>query len=347
MSKVTSTDVANLAKVSQSTVSAVITNNPKIKISEDTRKIVLDAAYSLGYLKDKITILKKVFVIIPTITNPFYTAIISYLSEILSDKNLDLLLCCTNKSKENEANFLKKINPQEILGIIYTFTPSNYENLDALSENIPIVILGESNYNKAVTVALDSYNSGFILAKHLYEKNHRNIAFVSPQIDAISLSRKLRLNGIKDFLKSVNVQNLLTVAIPEKDDEFLDDIEIGYKLANKILTENNNISAIIAVSDIIAVGAINAVKDLGLSIPDSISIASFDNIAILKTFSPSLTTIDHCLKERCTQAVEILFTGCSSNKITYEPNLIIRESTSYYNAPTPCPFKSVVLKATK
>lgn len=327
MSKVTSTDIAKMAGVSQTTVSAVLNNSTKIRISEETKKKVLEAAHTLGYLKNKIDVSKKVIVMVPTMTNPFYPTVIHYLSEILSDKDLDFVLCCTNKQPEKEEKFIKRINPLETLGIIYTFTPSDYDSLDGLSKSIPIVILGEANYANAVTVALDSYNSGYILAKHLYEKGHRRVAFVSGPINAVSLSRKLRLNGVVDFFAGVGLKECLHTAVASRYDENLDEIGIGYRLSHKTLTENKEITAIIAVNDITAIGAINAIKDLGLSIPQNIAVASFDNIDILKGFTPALTTIDHCLKERCNQAVEILLNGSSSSKITYAPNLIVRAST--------------------
>ena len=336
MSKVTSTDVANLANVSQSTVSAVLNNSSKVKISPATRKKVLDAAKELSYgpfaKESSAGTLNEVAVFIPAFSNPYYPQLVGCLEEILHENNYSMILCCSGNNPAKENDLLVKFDACEISGIIYAYTPTQYGLLAQLSKKMPVTIIGESDHEEIITVALDSRQAGYIAAKHLYNLGHRKIAFVSGNMESVSLSRKRRLEGMNQFVREHPEMEEILVYTDEDKSEDKDDIGRGYVLAKALLNESNRENtAIIGVNDYTAIGIVNAIRDSGYSIPSNISVMGFDNIEMANNIAPTLTTIDHCIKERCTQAVDIIKNGSVTRRITYHPVLIERNSTAKIN----------------
>ncbi len=338
MAKTTSTDVAKMAGVSQSTVSAVLSNNTKIKISASTRKKVMDAAKELKYGPFSNPVhsigLKEIAVFVPNMDNPYYPRLISYLEDILHENKMTMILCCTGNNPDKEYEQLMQFDTFGISGIIYAYTPTHYVTLKKLSDKQPVIIIGESDHEDIVTVALDSRKAGYLAAKYLYDLGHRKIAFVSGDMNAVSLSRQRRLEGMNQFVGE-HKSEMFGIAVYTTEDKNSprDDIGIGYTMTKKLLNRSNsNITAIVGVNDYTAVGILNAVRDSGLSAPESISVMGFDNIEMTRNISPTLTTVDHCIKERCIQAVEIVQSGSRTNRITYNPVIIENQSTGVPNS---------------
>lgn len=340
MKKVTSTDVAKLAGVSQSTVSFVLNNRTDISISEYTRKRVLDAAKQLNYVIGGFTRTnsgktKTIGMMIPNFSNPYYPMLVRFIQKHLYENGYNLLVCSINRIKAEEKYYLRFLAEHGVDGVIFGFTPSDYAYVNSYSKKLPLVIVGETDERyKVPAIELVSAKSGALVADYLTKLGHRKIAFISTPIDSISLSRKKRLEGIKQALGNF-ADCELYVKIAEHEMETFDsdfDTQAGFMLTKELLNERE-VTAIIGVNDMVAYGAMRAVSEFSMKVPADISICGFDNLYLSKIVNPDITTVDHLISERCRSAVLAIIDMIEQNhrnlfKMVYEPKLIVRGSTA-------------------
>lgn len=344
MKNYTMSDVANLAGVSQSTVSFVLNNNKKIAISDEVKKKIYDAVEQLNF---KPRVKRKNFtkmsdntiaLFIPNVSNLFYPDLIKCVDQYASLKGFRLIIINTNRDAKNEEYYFDLLTNIKIAGIIYGFTPT-LSDIDSIrSLHIPLIVIGESlAVLNADVISLNSFKSGEIIAKHLYELGHRKIAYITTPTDTISISRKNRLYGIEKFLLDKE-DTILKVLMDNNEQELPNsnyELEIGYNMINRLIISNFDVTAIICTNDMIAYGVIKSLTENNIKIPDEISVCGFDNLLFSSLITPSLTTIDHCTNQRCRLAIDILVDKITGNfafpmKINYEPILIKRNSTSKY-----------------
>lgn len=164
------------------------------------------------------------------------------------------------------------------------------------------------------------------------ELGHRKIAFLSAPLEKISYSRKRRLSGIQDALKS----DAKLYVYDSKNEAELDDksyeLELGHDLTTRILQEEPGITALIAANDMIAFGVYKVLREKNIRIPEDVSVCGFDNLQLSELMLPSLTTVDHLTHWRCGLAIDILDNKISNRlstplRVNYEPQLIVRNST--------------------
>ncbi len=341
MKKATSRDVAKLAGVSQTTVSFVINNTPNVSVSEETRKKVLYAARELNYVPNsfakglKTKKSKLIGLIVPTMINPFYPMLAQKIQEYASAKGYSVLLCSTNRIPEKEQEYLELLVEKSVDGIIYTFTPHFLSKVTRLSQQIPIVLVGEkSDKINLNTISLNGFRSGQLVAQHLVELGHRKIAYIMSPVTTVSLARVKRLEGIRATLREHGLENGLIVRTASYDgfNEGKLEIEAGYQLASELIRETD-ITAIIGVNDMVALGVVSCILNEGkLRIPDDISVCGFDNIYLSDMIRPKITTVDYFTIYQCKLAVDMLIENPSNDftdvlKVENEPRLIKREST--------------------
>jgi LacI family transcriptional regulator len=150
-----------------------------------------------------------------------------------------------------------------------------------------------------------------------------------------SRSRRKRLSGVEEVVKRNGSEYELVVKTAEYEKEFSDsayETEVGYELT-KQLFKKHQVTAIIWVNDMLAYGAIRAIGDIGLSVPDDISVCGFDNLYLSHIVNPGITTVDHLISQRCQSAVSLIIGLIEKRnkdifKIFYEPQLVIRSSTA-------------------
>ena len=149
--KVTSTDVARKAGVSQSTVSMILNKKYNVSFSRETVERVECAAKELGYENEKkhsktrISMRGTIFVICPNLTNPYYFSLLQGIEKTAQKNKYDVFLCNTRRNYQTEEKYLRKIEKLNPSGIIYTCSPSFPEIVQKLSEKIPVVHIGEKN----------------------------------------------------------------------------------------------------------------------------------------------------------------------------------------------------------
>ena len=345
MKKVTSKDVAEYAKVSQATVSLILNNSQKVTFSDETVERVFAAAKELGYRlpsrDQKRKFSHRLMLFIPTLTNYYYTELVQYAQSYAFLRGYNVTICNTFRNSDIERLFLNQ--SKDVDGIIYTFIPSFPNLVEQIAQSIPVVMIGEKKENLGIcSIELSNHIAASLLADHLYERGHRKFLFLSTPLSRFSLSREQRLQGLRKTFERRGLNDAITVISPEASSEreisvSADSYEFqsGRRMMAETLEKGleASITAIICVNDMTAYGAMVALKQHGIRIPQDVSLCGFDNIMPSCLTTPTLTSVDHHLKERCKSAIDMVIqryendAEATVNKIEYTPRLIVRGST--------------------
>ena len=352
MKKVTSSDVAKLAGVSQAAVSLILNGSEKITFSQETRQRVFAAAQELGYKlpnrkKRSENDLRIILVFTPTLTNSYYSELVQHVEEYVQDWGYHVNVCNTFRNPDLERYYLENQVTSRVVGIIYSYLPSFPKLVEQISQTTPAVIIGEKQEDFALcSVGLNNAFAGALLLDHLYQQGHRRVAFLTTPLDQFTLARSQRLEGIRKQMEQYGLGDNLEIIVAEqqeKDRMLQTDLPyeyvIGRQLTRRFLAGSYRATALIAVNDMTALGIMAELSEAGYRVPEDFSVCGFDNIFSANVTSPGLTTIEHHLRARCHAAADMLINPASLphmrdrnqiglvNKIEYTPRLMVRGST--------------------
>ncbi|MGM0379349.1 MAG: LacI family DNA-binding transcriptional regulator, partial [Bacillota bacterium] len=324
-------DIAKLANVSSSTVSRVLNYDSSLHVSEETRKKIFKAAEKLNYKK-----IKNKKIVNNKKNNDFKFAISQWYSqneEIADPYYLSIRVgvekACNKKEIETVTFFKKDIkNLEDIDGIIAIgkYSKNEISSLRKISPNI-IFVDYSPDENLYDSVVIDFEKSVKEILDYFIDNNHKKIGYIGGQ-EYIG-EKKVKLKDpreiiFKKYLKQKKIYNPNLV----KTDSF--SVKSGYKLTKKLL-QNEKLSALFVASDSMAVGAMRAIKEKSLKIPDDISIIGFDDIPTAEYLTPTLSTVcvytEHMGKTAVQKLINKLENGTKIPEKTIVPTkLILRES---------------------
>ncbi|MCF2667412.1 MULTISPECIES: LacI family DNA-binding transcriptional regulator [Lachnospiraceae] len=354
--KITSMDIAEVAGVSQSTVSMVLNKKYNVSFSKETVEKVERAARELGYVppkrkKKKGTKKEKLLVVFcSNLTNPYYVMLLQGIESRAKEQGFGLFVCNTQRDLKMEERYLKMMWELRPLGIIYTCNPSHcfMDLVKELSQKIPVAIINNQNEKMNVdAVELDNSKLGRIMARHLLELGHRNVAYIAPPLTARQKQRSKRVEGfLKEYEKAGLRENVIIKAAKEEIDldvALIDsEYKIGYDLTKELLQENREITAIVGLNDMIAFGILDALHEAKIKVPSEMSVMGCDNTLFARMHKVDLTTIEHFVIFKGRDACDIIMKKIASHDtryseiepistyhVEYEPQLIIRGTTSY------------------
>ena len=297
--KATSFDIAHYAGVSQSTVSRALRNSPLV--NDETRRRVHDIAKKLNYKVDKnasnlrtqqSSTLALLLFEDPTSDesqiNPFFLAMLGSITRACAKEGYDLLVSFQSASADWQADYEDSHRADGIILLGYgdyiDFQPK-FNTL--LEQNTKFVCWGASVDNRPdLTISCDNYGGGKLAAEHLLAHNRTDCAFIGDASDH-SPEFFARFNGFKDELQ----QN----GVPLNDRKIANAIsteESGYHATRSLIANNITFNALFAASDLIAIGAILALKEANINVPKDVAVIGFDNISIASYINPPLTTIE-------------------------------------------------------
>jgi LacI family transcriptional regulator, sucrose operon repressor len=323
-------EIAEMAKVSRTTVSRVINNSGYV--SEEVRKRILKIIEETGYvpsehaksLRTKRT--KVIGVILPKISTETSSRIVSGIDEVLSENGYQILLANTNLKKEKEIEYINLLKVRQVDGIIFTATNMNENLVKQIHQlNIPIVVIGQE-IPDVTAVVYDDYHAARDITSMFIKKGHKNIAFIGVDESdrAVGFLRK------KGYLDVMQEHGFLI------ENEWIQkgvfDIQSGYKAMKRIMENSiNRPTATFAVTDRLAIGAMQYLKEKGFSIPDEMALAGIGASEISNYVTPTLTTVDYLNENAGREAAKlildkILEKDSSTKKITLDYRLIIRDS---------------------
>jgi LacI family transcriptional regulator len=333
--------VAQQAQVSIATVSRVL-NGTKY-VSPDIEKRVLDAISQLNYqpnvparnLRRQRTL--SVGVVLPRLNDFFFTDLAYVLEQTLSAENYLPLFCSTENDEEKEtATISNLINHRVDAVILVPSVPvrksvSSVERL--LDRNIPVVLVDRGMPEFAVSQVLSNNEQGaYDATTYLLQLGHRHIGMIDSGADGAKYPGEPgheRMTGIQramlehgtPFDKSLVVFGAL------------DNIEMGYHGALRLVRESPHVTAIFALTDAIAVGVLRAASELGVNVPQQLSVVGFDDIQLASHVIPRLTTVAQPVQQIGRTATDLLLRKIGNpeqppENALLQTRLVVRESTA-------------------
>ncbi|ASI93544.1 MULTISPECIES: substrate-binding domain-containing protein [Vibrio] len=325
-------DIAKLAGVSTSTVSHVI--NKTRFVSEEISERVNNAAQELNYYAPsalarslKVNRTKTIGMLVTTSTNPFFGEVVKGVERSCYHKGYSLILCNTEGDNERMRDSINTLLQKRVDGLILMCSSLEGERIDVFERysDIPVVVMdwGPMLFTSD-KIQDNSLRGGYLAAKYLIDCGHKEIGCITGPL--IKHQAQMRYEGYKRAMIEAEL-DFNANWIVESDFE----CEGGYQALKKMVQRGPLPSSIFVSNDMMAMGVINAANELGIKIPDDLSIIGYDDIHIAKFMSPSLTTI-HQPKYRLGQAaVETLLTKLENyskepNVVQLEPTLVERNS---------------------
>jgi LacI family transcriptional regulator len=326
-------DVAKRAGVSAMTVSRVI--NGKKDVKPETRERVLKAIEEIGYVPNSLArsfVLQRtrmIGLVITDITNPFFTTLARGVEDTAMRNQFSVIFCNTDEDPEKEVLYLELLARKRVDGVILASASGKRTPLKSiLVRNIPVVLIDREieGLDDVDIVKGDSVYGAYLLTKHLIELGHRRIGIIVGSKN-ISTAED-RVEGYKRALKDAGIP---------LDEELIKfgkySRESGYGLTKELLSLENPPSAIFGGNNFIAVGAMMAIRDMGLRVPEDIALVSFDDIESLSIVYPFFTVVTQPAYSMGVIATELLIRRIEDKdkvkerrKVILQPDLIVRES---------------------
>jgi LacI family transcriptional regulator len=325
----TLTTVARLANVSVASASRVING---IKTNPETQERVTAAAQSVGYvpnaaarsLRSRRT--GQIAFAMPDVANPVYTAMVSSIQQVARASGSRLILHSTDADAADELGFLADLKQRYVDGLILVSLEFTDAHADAIAEaTVPVAVIGTPTKGARVdSVRPNSRGGAAEAVRHLHALGRRRIAFINgPERTAPGSARKL---GYFDALRTCGLAR--NDELVEIADDFM--IEPGREAVERLLKRTTP-DAIFCANDLLALGALSALRAAGLDVPRDVALVGMDNTNLALVTSPPLTTVDLGAAERARIAAELLLArierpGRRARSVGVEPRLVIRES---------------------
>ncbi len=318
-------EVARYVGVSEATVSRVLNNKPGI--SESTRAAVLTALDVLGYeqpSKLRGERARLVGLVLPELQNPIFPAFAEVVAGTLARRGFTPVLCTRTGAGVLESDYVDMLLDQHVSGVIfaggnYAQAAAEHEHYHRLRERgLPVVLVNAAIEDLGFPcVATDDMHAVDQAYKHLASLGHDNIGLVLGPGDHVPSQRKqLAFEAL--------------CADPTAAEHTIFSMEGGQSAATRLI--KRGITAIICASDVLALGAIKAVRRLGLSVPGDVSVVGFDDSAFMNCTDPPLTTVRQPIDAMGHAAVALLAsqvagTEVPADEMLFEPELVVRGST--------------------
>ncbi|HEX7065645.1 MAG TPA: catabolite control protein A [Bacillales bacterium] len=284
-------DVASEAGVSMATVSRVVNGNPNVKPS--TRKKVLDAIERLGYRPNAVArglASKKtttVGVIIPDISNIFFSELARGIEDIATMYKYNIILCDSDQNKEKELHLFNTLLEKQVDGIVFMGGRISDEHVTEFKQSpVPVVLAATvDEQGETPSVNIDYKQAVYDAISHFIEKGHKKIAMVSgPLSDPINGHYKFE--GYRQALDEANLSfDDHYVAIGDYS------YDSGIEAVQTFMKLDDQPSAIFVGSDEMALGVIHGAMDEGYRVPEDVEVISFNNTRLALMVRPTLTTV--------------------------------------------------------
>ncbi len=309
----TSFDIAYQAGVSQPTVSRALRGDKAV--SPQTRARIERIARELNYTVDKnasslrsqrSNTIALLFFEDPTpdesMINPFFLAMLGSITRACADRGLDLLISFQKMEDDWHVQYQDSNRADGIILLGYGDYEAYLERLSQLEEQGTFYARwgSVSKDSSGATVGSDNYGAGILVGEHLIENGRRKIAFLGDADDHYPEFAG-RFRGLCQAMEKAGLE-----ADPALQFDAITTEEAGYSAARELLASGQNFDSIFAASDLIAIGAMRALSEAGLNVPDDVAVVGFDDIPAASLTSPPLTTIMQDIKAAGQVLVETL-----------------------------------------
>lgn len=297
--KITIKDVAKASGVSIATVSQILNGNTKNfnpKTVEKVKKVKEEMNYEADYFARRMIMKKSktIGVMVPDITNPFFSTLVKGIEDVLYKENFITMLCNMDRDDTKESVALEELSRRGVDGFIIASSAISTEAIDNLlrKKKHPFIILDQKSFEEnSDTICTDDFNGGKIAAEHLKELGHKEVAVIVPSRMTVNIQN--RLKGFQSIY-SEKVHVLETALSKEGGKQIVTDLV------------QTKATGVFALNDELAFGLYYGLKELNKKIPEDYSIIGYDNVDMCEYVSPTLTTIAQPIYELGQQTAEML-----------------------------------------
>jgi len=319
--------------LSPATVSLVINRSPSAKsIPHRTQERVLAAARELNYRPSFVARSLRaqrsftIGVVVPEISEGYAALVMSGIEDDLLEEGYFYFVVSHRHRADLIEEYPRLLQQRAVEGLIAVDT--------ACRKGVPIPVVAVSGHNEVegvTNIALDHKRAAELAMEHLAQLGHRKIACIKGQ--EFSSDTKVRWEAVRGAATKLHL---------EIDERLVGQLEgessspaLGYEVTRKLLGSGERFTALFAFNDISAIGAIRALREAGLRVPEDVSVVGFDDIQSAAFQNPGLTTVRQPLRQMGVIAAETLLKRINApakapypKMITVEPELIVRESTA-------------------
>jgi LacI family transcriptional regulator len=338
--RATITDVASEARVHPSTVSRVLNGHAGSTIRPATRERILAAADVLGYrpsaLARSLRLQRTLTLgmLVPDITNPFFSSIIKGAEDAARERGYNLILCNSEDQPEREAAYLQLLRERQVDGVLIASSQMADETIEGLrADSFPFVLVNRAAQDgEDLAVVVDNHAAAVEVVAHLAALGHRRIGHIAgPQNTTTGRDRR---EGYEAGVRAHGLAH--EPALVVEADAFSEDA--GDRALGMMLAGPARPTAVFAANDLIAVGMLQRLRRIGVRVPDDLSIVGFNDIPLAGLLEPALTTVRVPQLAMGVAGAHLLIDRLEGRpigeiRLTLPTELIIRASSAALGAP--------------
>lgn len=326
-------DVARLAGVARSTVSNVM-NRPEI-VAPTTRQRVLDAMEMLGFVPNESARVlaggmgRFIGIVVHDASNPFFAQIARTVEDIALDLKYVVTLTSTDADPQREANALGLLIQQRAQGVLITPSALGDSAIARLRRiGTRVVLLDALGHDDECSVSIDDIKGGRLAGEHFMSSGYRNIAFVGTPDRTVQ--HRDRLAGLRQALAADPASRVPDVRVFAVGHE---DVASGREAARAVAEfDRSEPLAVLAGNDLIAMGLMFGLQELGVSVPGEVAVCGYDDISLAQHLAIPLTTVRQPMEEMARTAFELLLDEIGDRDhvhrtMQFAPELVVRGST--------------------
>ncbi len=323
-------EVAKAAGVSTSTVSRVLTGN--IPVSDTNKTRVMEAVEKLNYQPNAFAQglkggrIHTIGLVIPNIRNLVFPAAIRGIEDTAGQHGYTVVLCNTDENIDKERFYIESLRRRLIDGFIFsTARPGHEYLLELPAEGVPVVFLIRQLGTSIDSVVLDNEDGAYQATRYMLSRGLKKIALINGGLD-LPLYQQ-RYSGYLKALRQAGGEEPERMVIHGASGW-----EDGYLVMKDMLNHGYKPDGVLATSDPKAMGVIRAIRELGMQVPQDISVMGFDNLDFSSMIDPPLTTVAQPFYEMgvraCSRLIQLIEKGCTGkSKVSIFPaELVIRKS---------------------
>lgn len=330
-------DIAKALNITAATVSRALNNNPKI--SESTRKLVLETAAKMNYKQNKLAKSLRngksfnVGVIVPRIDSNFFASVIRGVEEELHPEGYHVIICQTHEDEKREINNITTLLNAQVDGILMSISKVSEENEPIIKRvvgnNVPLIFFDRKRSIDGVSsVTIDDFEGGYLATKNLIEQGCTKIAHLSGD-----QSLEIYQNRLKGYKQALLDNGL--VYYPEYIIQTKSNVDAGKNAVDQLLALSEVPDAIFSSSDFAALGAIQELKERGVKIPEEFCVFGFGNEPFTRYLELSISSVDQSPLEMGKMAAKVFMEQINNTdnikiekKVVLKPELQIRQSST-------------------
>ena len=310
-------DLAALTGYSVGTISRVLNNQPNVSVK--ARTAILQAAEEHGFqLNANAKQLKQhhgtsILVVVKGTSNELFSKLIEAIQALVRETHYPLIVDYMDEDGNEVLHTLRLCREKKPLGIL--FLGGNQQNFQADFEKITVPSVLVTNdasglhFPNLSSVSSDDVQAGKMAIDHLVSQGHRKIALIGGDRQ-VSDTTRLRYKGCLEAFREHGIE-----FDPDRDYESIRfSYADGYRAAGNLLARRGDYTALFAMADVMAIGAIRALNDAGRAVPGDVSVVGFDGLTIGEYFSPRLTTIRQNVEELARQSVRLLMENMETSQ---------------------------------